>query len=124
MEELKTNARNLKDHVGEYAKTYAALLKAKATQGASNAAVAAAVGVAAFFFGIFFLFFVFVGLAWWIGTALDSPAAGFFIVAGFFLIIIILLFALRKKVITPLIRNAIITATYTKKEQPDGGEKN
>ena len=124
MEELKTNARNLKDHLGEYAKTYAELLKAKTTQGASNAAASAAVIVAAVFFGIFFLFFVFVGLAWWIGTALDSPAAGFFIVAAFFLLIIVLLFALRKKLIIPKIRNAIIASVYAPKEQPHGGEKN
>ncbi len=124
MEELKTNARNLKDHVGEYAKTYTALLKAKATQSASNAAAGIAIAVAALFFGIFFLSFVFLGLAWWIGTALNSPAAGFFIIAGFFLLIVVLLFALRKKYIMPLIRNAIIAAAYAQKEHTHVGEKN
>ena len=35
-----------------------------------------------------------------------------FIVAGFFLLLIVLIFALRKKVIVPLIQNAIISKVY------------
>ncbi|MDQ3844214.1 MAG: phage holin family protein [Bacteroidota bacterium] len=124
MEELKTSARNLKEHVSEYAKTYAELIKAKTTQGASNAAASAAVMIAATFFSIFFLSFLFLGLAWWIGTALDSPAAGFFIVAGLFLLIVVLLFVLRKKVIIPMIRNALIASVYAQKEEKHDGQEN
>ena len=64
------------------------------------------------FIRIFFMIFLFSGLALWLGNVLDSRPAGFFIVAGFFLLILILVFALRKKVIVPLIRNAIISKVY------------
>jgi uncharacterized membrane protein YccC len=60
----------------------------------------------------FFLQFLFFGLAWWVGTLVNSIAAGFFIVAGFFLLLILLIFALRKKVIVPMIRNSIIRKVY------------
>lgn len=112
MEELKTNAQSLKTHVTEYVNTYAQLAKAKATQGASNAAGGAAVGLAAFVFGIFFLFFLFCGLAFWMGSLVDSRAGGFLIVAGFFLLLIVVIFAMKNKVIVPAIRNAIISKVY------------
>lgn len=112
MEELKSSAGSLKTHVGEYVNTYIQLTKAKVTQGASNAASGAAIGISAFLLGIFFLFFLFAGLALWIGSAIDSLAGGFFIVAAFFGILIGLVFALRKNVIVPAIRNAIISKVY------------
>ncbi len=124
MEELKANAQSLKTHVSEYVSTYIELTKAKVTQGASNAASAVTVLLSALFIGLFFFLFVFLGLAWWIGAALESPAAGYFIVAGIFLLIIIILFALRKKYIAPLIRNAIIRIVYEQKKQPNVGDKN
>jgi len=112
MEHLKASTQQLKDHVGEYVNTYIQITKAKATQTASTAASGAAIGIAALVFGIFFLFFLFCGLALWLGALMDNRQAGFFIVAGFFLLLIVLIFALRKKVIVPLIQNAIISKVY------------
>lgn len=112
MEEFKTSAQSLKDHVGEYVSTYMQLTKAKVTQSASTAAGGAAIGIAALVLGIFFLIFAFCGVAFWLGSVFDSRAAGFFAVAGFFLLLIILIFALRKKVIVPFIRNTIISKVY------------
>lgn len=111
-EDLKTKATHLKEHVSEYVKTYAQLAKAKATAGASNAASGVMIGIAAFLFTFFFLVFAFTGVAWWLAGLFNSTAAGFFCVAGFFLVLLILVFALRKKVIVPLIRNAIIRKVY------------
>jgi len=124
MEQLKANAQSLKTHVGEYVSTYLELTKAKVTQGASNAASAVTVLIGALFLGLFFVQFVFLGLASWIGALLNSPAAGYFIVAALFLLIIIILFALRKKYIAPLIRNAIIRIVYEQKKQSHVGDKN
>ncbi len=124
MEQLKANAQSLKTHVGEYVSTYLELTKAKVTQGASNAASAVTVLIGALFLGLFFVQFVFLGLAWWIGALLNSPAAGYFVVAALFLLIIIILFALRKKYIAPLIRNAIIRIVYEQKKQSHVGDKN
>lgn len=115
MEDLKTKAGQFKEHVSEYAKTTIDLAKAKATKGASNAAAGATIGIAAFFLGLFFLIFLFNALAWWLASLLNSNALGFLCVAGFFLLLLILIFALRKKVIVPLIRNAIISKVYEQK---------
>ncbi len=112
MEELKSSTQNLKTHVSEYVNTYVQLAKAKVTQGTSDAASGAAIGISAFFFGLFFLFFAFCALAFWLGDVLDSRAGGFLIVAAFFLTIIIVIFALKKKVIVPMIRNTIISKVY------------
>lgn len=112
MEDVKTNIGQLKDHTTEYVKTYIDLAKAKATKGASNAAAGAAIGVVSFLLAFFFLEFLFIGLALWVGNLVDSNAGGFFIVAGVFLLLIILIFALRKKVIGPMIRNSIIRKVY------------
>lgn len=114
--DLKTSATHFKDHLKEYVDTYVAVAKSKATRGASSAAAGATVGIAALVFGYFFLLFLFFGLAFWLGSVLDSTAAGFFIVSGLFLLLTVLVFALRKKVITPFIRNTIISKVY---EQAD-----
>jgi len=115
MEDLKTSASHLKDHVNEYVQTTVQLYKTKATKGASNAAAGVTIGVLTVVLGLFFLAFLFTALAWWLADLLDSNALGFLCVAGFFLLLIVLIFALRKKVIVPMIRNAIISAVYDKK---------
>lgn len=109
---LKDSAARLKTNVTDYVHTYIELTKAKATQSASTAASGAVIGVATLFLGIFFLFFLFCGVAFWVGDLVNSRAGGFFIVAGFFLLVVVLIFALRKKVIVPAIRNAIISKVY------------
>ena len=116
MEDLKTTTAHLKDHLSEYVQTTVQLAKAKATKGASNAAAGAAIGIATLVLGLFFLIFLFTALALWIGSLLNSASLGFLCVAGLFLLLIILLFALRKKLIVPMIRNAIVKAVYDKKD--------
>jgi len=111
-EDLKTKATHLKDHVRDYVQTYVQLAKAKATRGASNAVSGIVIGVVTFFFAFFFLFFLAFGLGWWFGNLVDNRAAGFFMVAGLFLVLVLVLFALRKKVIVPMIRNMIISKVY------------
>jgi F0F1-type ATP synthase assembly protein I len=63
-EDLKTKTARLKDNVTDYVKTYVELSKAKATRGASNAVSGIVIGVAALVLGLFFLSFLFTGLAW------------------------------------------------------------
>lgn len=111
-EDLKTKLSHLKEHVGEYANTYVQIAKAKAVKGASAAISGIVIGVTAFFFLFFFLFFAGFGLGWWLGTLFNNMAAGFFAVAGFYLLLCVLLFALRKKLIVPLIQKIIISKLY------------
>ncbi|MEI6948453.1 phage holin family protein [Paraflavisolibacter sp. H34] len=112
MEELKTNLSQLNTHVRQYVKTYLELAKAKATKGASNAVAGIAIGVTTLLFAFFALFFASFALGWWIGSLLNSMALGFLIVAGIYLLLIGLIIMLRKKVIVPMIRNAIISKIY------------
>lgn len=111
-EDLKTKVNHLKEHVGDYVHTYVEIAKAKAVRGASTATAGIAIGVTAFFFAFFFLFFIGFGLGWWLGTVFENMAAGFFAVAGFFLLLSVVLFALRKKVIVPMIQKMIISKVY------------
>lgn len=112
MEELKSKASRFKEHAREYVQTYADLAKVKVTKGASTAVSGIFIGITAFFFAFFFLFFLGFGLGWWLGNVVNNRAAGFFLVAGFFLLLTAVLFALRKKVIVPMIRNMIIKKVY------------
>lgn len=114
MESLKTKAAHLKDHLKEFTDTSVQLAKAKATKGAANAASGIAIGLASVVLGYFFLLFLFIGIAWWLGSLFNSPALGFLTVAGFFLLILVIIFALRKKVIVPMIRNTIVKKVYEK----------
>ena len=111
-EELKAKVNRLKDHVGDYVNTYVQIAKVKAVKGASTATAGIVVGVTAFFFLFFFLFFVGFGLGWWLGNVFDNRAGGFFAVAGFYLLLCGLLFALRKKLIVPVIQKMIISKVY------------
>ena len=111
-EDFKTKATRLKDHASDYVNTYVQIAKSKAVRGVSNATAGIVLGVSAAFLAFFFLFFVGFGLGWWLGTLFDNMAAGFFAVAGIFLLLGVLLFALRKKVITPAIRNMLISKIY------------
>jgi hypothetical protein len=111
-EDLKTKVSHLKEHVSDYVKTYTAIAKAKAVRGASQATAAILIGITAFFFAFFFLFFVGFGLGWWLGNVFNNRAAGFFAVAGLFMLLFIVLFALRRKVIVPMIRNIFISKIY------------
>jgi Flp pilus assembly protein TadB len=111
-EDIKAKVNRLKEHVGDYVNTFTQLAKAKAVRGASNTTAGIAIGITAFFFAFFFLFFIGFGLGWWLGTLFNNMAAGFFAVAGFFLMLIVLMFALRKKVIVPMIQKLIISKVY------------
>jgi apolipoprotein N-acyltransferase len=111
-EDIKIKMTHLKDHVSDYVNTYVKVAKSKAVRGASNATAAIVIGVTAFFFAFFFLFFISFGLGWWLGNVFDNRAAGFLAVAGFFLLLCAILFALRKKLIVPMIRNMLISKIY------------
>lgn len=111
-EDVKTKLSHLREHVGEYANTYVQIAKAKAVKGASAATSAIVVGIVAFFFVFFFLFFVGFALGWWLGNLFNNMPAGFFAVAGFYLLLCGLLFAVRKKIIVPVIQKMLISKVY------------
>jgi apolipoprotein N-acyltransferase len=112
MEELKTKSATLTQSVSDYLDTYYKLALVTLTQKATNVTAGLVAGLSAFFLLIFTLFFLGMGLAWWLGGLIGSTAAGFFIVGGFFVLLIVLVLALRKKIVFPILKKAILKKIY------------
>lgn len=64
--------------------------------------------IVAVVFLVFIIFFISVGAAWWIGQALENPAAGFFCIAGFYLLVAIVVLMNKEKWIKLPIINALL----------------
>lgn len=111
-DELKTEVTDLKDQLRTYARTYGDLAKVKVTKGVSNAAGGVVTAIASLVLMVFTLIFAGIGLGWWLGRLLHNMAAGFFCVAGLFFVLFLLVAALKRKLIIPMIRNAIISKVY------------
>ncbi|HYC29965.1 MAG TPA: phage holin family protein [Chitinophagaceae bacterium] len=118
---MKTAFTNFKNSAQDIADTYYRLGIAKATQKGADIAAASVSGILMAFFAFFTFLFVFIGLAFWVGTLVNSTAGGFLIVAGFFGLLLGLVIALKGRVIYPMIRNTIVKKVY---EQQDNSHHN
>ncbi|RYY82875.1 MAG: hypothetical protein EOO15_22280 [Chitinophagaceae bacterium] len=112
MEELKSKTGTLTQSVSDYLDTYYKLALVTLTQKATNVTSGLVAGLSAFILLIFILFFLGMGLAWWLGNLLDSTAAGFFIVGGFFIVLMVVIVLLRKKLLFPILKKAILKKIY------------
>jgi len=112
MEDLKNKAEALTDSVKEYVQTYYKLAVLNVTEKATSVVSAALAGFLIMFLGLFILLFSGLALAVWLGELLDNRALGYLIVALIFLLILIILFLLRRRIIFPGIKNAIIKKLY------------
>ncbi|MCW3074478.1 MAG: hypothetical protein JWP69_1547 [Flaviaesturariibacter sp.] len=112
MEELKPKAESLKNSISNYLDTYYKLALVNLTQKATNITAGALAGFTTLFLFILTLFFLGMGFAWWIGTAIKSIAGGFFIVAGIFILLIVLIIVLRKKIVFPMLKKVILKKIY------------
>ncbi len=112
MEELKTKAEDLKNHVEAFTETFLKLTITTITQKGINISAVFLNTIVIYLLSIFALLFMAAGLAWWLGDVLHNRVAGFFIVAGFFLVITVLIILLRKKFVFPFIRNSIVRKVY------------
>jgi cation transporter-like permease len=112
MAELKDKADELIDHAGDYLNTYYRLGLLKLSEKSSRAGSVLIASLLVLILSIFLIFFVGMGLSWWIGGMLDSIMAGYFIVAGLYLIIILCVVMMRKKIIDPFVRNYIVKKIY------------
>lgn len=118
---MKTAFVNFKNSTQEIADTYYRLGVAKATQKGADIAAASVGAILMALFAFFTFLFAFIGLAFWVGTLVNSTWGGFLIVAGFFLLLLLLVMALKGKVIYPMIRNTIVKKVY---EQNNSGHNN
>jgi len=112
MEDLKTKIEGLTHHLKDLADTYYKLSLIKVTQKATNITAGVLAGVTTLFLFVITIFFIGMGLAWWLGNLLNSMPAGFFIVAAFFILIMVALILLRRKIVFPFLKKAILKKLY------------
>ncbi|GAB4091162.1 phage holin family protein [Flaviaesturariibacter terrae] len=112
MEELKSKTGTLTQSVSDYLDTYYKLALVTLTQKATNVTAGLVAGLSAVILTIFILFFLGMGLAWWLGGLLGSTAAGFFIVGGVFIVLMVVIVLLRKKLVFPILKKAILKKIY------------
>jgi len=111
-QEIKEDAKDLVEHIGDFLETYYQLLTINIAQKGVNIASAVINAVVLCFLGLFTFGLLSLGLSWWLGDVIGSRAGGFFIIAGFYLIVMVLIIVMRKKVIFPFLRNLITRKIY------------
>lgn len=112
LEEMKTRAENVTDHLSDYVETYLKLGVVNATQKATGVATVTLTATLLSFFCLFVLFFAGLGVAVWLGESWGNMKAGYFTVSGFYVLCALLFVALRKKLILPFVRDHIIRRVY------------
>ena|ERR1700730_2248715 len=110
--DLEEDAKDLTEHVADFLETYFKLTSVKLAQ--KTVTFVSSLVNFAVLAGLFFLFVFFagLGLAWWLGTVVNSRAGGFFIAAGIYLLVMFLLMTIGKKTIIPFLRNVITRLIY------------
>jgi len=114
---IKEDAKDIINHSQDYLETLYKLSIVRATKKASNIASGLVNSLLLFFISLCILLFLSIAAAWWIGQELNNPALGFLSVAGFYVLLAIILIALRKSVISPFIKNSLISKIYEEKNK-------
>ena len=114
---LKEDAKDILNHAGDYAETFYKLNLLRLTKKVSDVASVVVNSVLIFFISLCILLFISFAGAWWLGDITNNRALGFLLIAGFYLLIILVLILMRKKVISPFIRNTLIRKIYEEKDQ-------
>jgi hypothetical protein len=109
---IKEKIESLADQTHDLAETAYKLALIEATEQITKVASSTIIISVLLLLFNFLLLFIGFGVARWIGDALEDPKAGYFIVAGIYLLLILLVIAMRKKVIVPYFRNAIVQKLY------------
>lgn len=113
---LKEDAKDILNHAGDYAETFYKLNLLRLTKKVSDVASVVVNSVLIFFISLCMLLFISFAGAWWLGDVTNSRALGFLLVGGFYLLIILVLVLMRKKIISPFIRNTLIRKIYEEKD--------
>jgi uncharacterized membrane protein len=106
--ELRVSAESLMHNAREYAETRLNLLILDAQEKAADTAAGMVTGAVLGILGLFLLFFLSIGAAWYIGDATGSPFIGFFSVAGFYAVAGLIVFLARNTIIKMPVANSII----------------
>ena len=113
---LKEDAKDILNHAGDYAETFYKLNLVRLTKKVSDVASVVVNSLLIFFISLCILLFVSFAGAWWLGDVVQNRALGFLLIAGFYMLIILVLVLMRKKIISPFIRNTLIRKIYEEKD--------
>jgi len=113
---LKEDAKDILNHAGDYAETFYKLNLLRLTKKVSDVASVVVNSLLIFFISLCILLFISFAGAWWLGDVVQNRALGFLLIAGFYLLIILVLILMRKKIISPFIRNTLIRKIYEEKD--------
>ena len=113
---LKEDAKDILNHAGDYAETFYKLNLVRFTKKVSDVASVVVNSFLIFFISLCILLFISFAGAWWLGDIVQNRALGFLIIAGFYSLIILVLVLMRKKIISPFIRNTLIRKIYEEKD--------
>ena len=113
---LKEDAKDILNHAGDYAETFYKLNLLRLTKKVSDVASVVVNSVLIFFISLCILLFISFAGAWWLGDIVQNRGLGFLLIAGFYLLIILVLILMRKKIISPFIRNTLIRKIYEEKD--------
>ncbi len=108
MENIATNIEKLYEKAENYTKTSIELVKLQAIDKISEIISSLAVVISIAFIVAIFTLFLNIGVAIWIGDALDNMALGFLIVSGFYAVVGLIIFVGRKSLIRVPIDNLIV----------------
>ncbi|HKC35965.1 MAG TPA: phage holin family protein [Chitinophagaceae bacterium] len=114
---LKEDAKDVLNHAGDYAETFYKLSLVRLTKKVSDIASGVVNSVLIFFISLCILLFISFAGAWWLGDVVDNRALGFLLIAVFYLLLIFILVLMRKKIISPFIRNTLIRKIYEEKDK-------
>ncbi len=109
MDDKISSIENLYEHLEAYSKTSIELYKLKAIEKTAEVSSTLASGIAVITVASFFVLFINLGIAMWLGELLGKIYYGFFIVAGFYAFTTLLIYLFRKQWIKKPISNSIIT---------------
>lgn len=101
---------------GQMIETYKELITLTMVEKASLGVGVSVIGVVSLIFVCFVLLFGALGVAWWIGEAMNNMKAGFFIAGSAFLLLLLIVIVGAKNGLIPMIRNTVIKKIY---EQED-----
>lgn len=113
---IKEDAKDILNHASDYAETFYKLNVLRLTKKVSDVASVAVNSILVFLISLCVLLFISFAGAWWLGDVLENRALGFLLIAVFYSLIIFVLILMRKKIISPLIRNTLIKKFYEEKD--------
>jgi hypothetical protein len=113
--EAKSTAEKLTDHVSEYVQTYLELTSVKATQKAADIATFGFTATMISFFGMIISVFLGLGLAEFFSESM-SGKEGYFLVTLIYAVIGAIVIGFRKQLIFPFLRDKIATTIYENKD--------